>query len=303
MKKIALLTSYCDTNEKISILEKNINKLKSMDIDVMLISPINIDSSITGLCDFYFCTRENPILSWPIRATTFWKSFSTPGGILYLHEDYDDHGWAALYQTKKIAQIALTYDYDIFYHMIYDTKIDDNLIGDIKKNIVNRTYHRLNSHGDSEWKVNLHFLPLDRLNTEYLISKIEMHEYVSRDGFAEHFLENVLSDIKLEESKFPISDLVDWVNEKNFNWNYSKNTNYKIFLSRENEKYRFVVYDIKDHYIKKIISNGEDVFFKELMPITLPVDFLNNFEVVTSDGIDDYTSIFNSIIRNVIEIK
>ena len=39
-----------------------------------------------------------------------------------------DYGWAALYQTKKLSEYALTYDYDRYYHIIYDTEIDDTVV-------------------------------------------------------------------------------------------------------------------------------------------------------------------------------
>lgn len=92
MKKIALISSYCDNEDKLNILKKNILILKKIGVDVMLLSPIPIDSDIISLCDFFIYTKENPILRWPVRAHTFWLNFiNKSGDNLYLHRDIDDY--------------------------------------------------------------------------------------------------------------------------------------------------------------------------------------------------------------------
>lgn len=102
MKKIALISSYCDSDDKLNILKKNIITLKSLNVDVMLLSPIMVNSNIINLCDFFIYTKENPILRWPVRAHTFWLNFiNKHGDNLFLHRDIDDYSWAALYQTKN----------------------------------------------------------------------------------------------------------------------------------------------------------------------------------------------------------
>ena len=70
MKKIALISTFCDTKEKQNILKENIIKIKNLGIDVMAISPIEIPYDITKLCDFFFYTKENPLLKWPVRMYT-----------------------------------------------------------------------------------------------------------------------------------------------------------------------------------------------------------------------------------------
>ena len=45
-----------------------------------------------------------------------------------LHLGKSDYGWASLYQIKKLSQIGLTYDYEYYFHIIYDTVIDKHLI-------------------------------------------------------------------------------------------------------------------------------------------------------------------------------
>jgi hypothetical protein len=305
MKKIALITSYCDTDEKKNTLVNNIKKLKELNVDVMLCSPIfPLEQYVIDLCDFYFLTKENPILKWPERAYNFWIRIENKHNQqIYLHRFLDDYGWAALYQTKKLAQIAITYDYDIFYHMIYDLNIDDNIINDIQTNVVNRTYHRINQNDIShQWNVNLHFLPLDRNITSFFAENIKKEDYTSISGFAEDIAEKILEPLNLEKSKFPVRDIIsyDYTKKDNENLhNYSKNDNYKIFFSRKEDKYKFIIYDIKID-IEKIEVNGLVVEFEDSVPVELAITDLYSFTVYTNNGNIEYTQEFNSS-TNLIE--
>ena len=76
MKKIALISTFCDTEEKLNILEKNIIKIKNLGIDVMAISPIVIPQHIVNLCDYFFYTKDNELLKWPVRMYTHWYQMS-----------------------------------------------------------------------------------------------------------------------------------------------------------------------------------------------------------------------------------
>lgn len=72
--KVALVLSYCDTDEKLNILINNILNLKSNNIDVCLISPISLSDDIQSLCDYFIYTKENPVLKWPEYYYLYWVS-------------------------------------------------------------------------------------------------------------------------------------------------------------------------------------------------------------------------------------
>ena len=135
MKKIALISTFCDTNEKIQVLLNNVKILKSLGVDVMGNSPIPFDSTLTSYFDFYFQTKENPVLTWPDRVMAHWKIYKDSfGKETKMVRGLKDYGWAALYQIKKLSEIALTFNYDIFYHVTYDLYIDSKIIEDISNN-------------------------------------------------------------------------------------------------------------------------------------------------------------------------
>ena len=66
MKKIALLNTFCDTPEKIEVIIENARILKSLGVDVMVNSPIHLDSEVVREFDFYFNSlyTSSDIESW-----------------------------------------------------------------------------------------------------------------------------------------------------------------------------------------------------------------------------------------------
>ena len=74
MKKIALVSTFCDTEEKQNILKETIEGIKNLGIDIMVNAPISIPikQEIIDLCDFFFYTKENPLLKWPVRHFNHW---------------------------------------------------------------------------------------------------------------------------------------------------------------------------------------------------------------------------------------
>jgi hypothetical protein len=57
--RVVLINSFCDKQTKLDILEKNIKIIKSNNLDVILLSPINLPQYIIELCDVFIQTKEN----------------------------------------------------------------------------------------------------------------------------------------------------------------------------------------------------------------------------------------------------
>ena len=180
MKRIALISTFCDTPLKLDTLKENIIKVKKIGLDVMVISPLHTPKNITDLCDYYFETKDNPLLGWPVRAYTHWHNQQTPSGRVTFHRGLKDYGWAALYQFKKLSQIALSLDYDMFYHMIYDLVIDGVVEQEMREdhNVVHPRRNPKNY--DDIWDVNLTFIALNREMMEKV--EKEVKDYTEKDN-------------------------------------------------------------------------------------------------------------------------
>jgi hypothetical protein len=238
MKKIVLVSTFCDTEEKQNVFKDTVLKVKELGLDVMAIAPnfIQIKQEIIDLCDFFFYTKENPLLKWPIRAYTHW--YEKPIGnnkLIMFHRGFADYGWAALYQVKKLSQLALTFDYDIFYHIIYDLEIDDVIVEELKGNEVNLLHPRKNPNNENElWETTLHFMVFNRDMMQKIENEITLENYLHESGFAEGEVLKWTKKYPLKISDHPIKDKIFYWKGFEF-FNMSPFNEFKMFISK-NEK-------------------------------------------------------------------
>ena len=322
LKKVALISTFCDTEEKQKILEENIIKLKSLGVDVMAISPIEIPQRIVNLCDFFFHTKENPLLTWPIRIYTHWYEMRLPDGkITTLQRGLADYGWAGLYQVKKLSQIALTFDYDLFYHLIYDLEIDEVVENEIKSNQTNVVHPRVNPNNPNEiWDTTLHFMVFDRELMTKIEKEITLDEYLRTNGMAEGEVLKWRDKFNIRTSNHTVKDLVFYWGDYDF-FNYSPYTEFKMFISKnepmtiwlgedpvydkllsENLKIVFHSFDKMDQI--KIKINGIE-YTKEPKPwdiIEIPISSQNVDELIFTykESTINFTDKYNDIIMNQI---
>jgi hypothetical protein len=90
MKKIALISTFCNTEEKQNLLKENIIKIKNLGIDVMVISPLKLTDELIDLCDYLIFSKENPVLSWPEKSYFQWWSGNVNGENIKMTETYPD---------------------------------------------------------------------------------------------------------------------------------------------------------------------------------------------------------------------
>ena len=308
MKRIALISTFCDTQVKLDTLKENIIKVKEIGLDVMVISPLHIPKNITDLCDYYFETKDNPLLNWPIRAYTHWYKQPTPAGLVVIHRGMDDYSWAALYQVKKLSQFALSFDYDMFYHMIYDLIIDEvvekEMNGD--KNVL---YPRLNTKGHI-FDVNLTFMAFTREMMEKVEKEITLDEYLRIDGVAEDEVEKWKNKFNIPVSKHMVSDSIFYWGDYDF-FDYQISSEFKIFLNKEESSLLKIIF----HGIEVSGGMGEIIIKVNGGEYTKTP---NNWEVlefpIESENVDkiifeyngkviDFTKKYKGISRNLINIE
>ena len=306
MKKIALISSFCDTEKKQNVLLENINILKENGVDVMCISPnfIELKYDIIKSSDFTFYTKENPILNWPERAFMFWKTIPTDKGWVKMTHFLNDYGWAALYQTKKLSEIALTFDYDIFYHMIYDTVLDNNLINEIKNNETNIIHPRRNPNNqDDLWETSLHFMIFDRELMKKIIKEITLDEYLSTNGTAEEEVLKWKNKFNISGSEYEVKDKIFLYEGEDF-FNYTDELKCKIFFSKNQEKLKLIFYDISsDLKIQFIVNDTENnLDIKKGKNKLIETDFLckdvYKLKIKTENKEIDLTNIYRDTKRN-----
>lgn len=208
--KICMLSTFCDSEKKIEILSENIDLLKKIGMDVMVCSPvIPLPKKIIEKVDFYFLTKENPVIGWPEYVHVNWIDFSFSEEKIRLYKMSRDYGWAAMYQIKTLAKISQTYDYEIYYFSVYDTIIGEEikkLITSNQKNVFLPFDQGRNGFSD----VCTNFFIMDKENLS-VISNLIDHELYQENFNAEKMLEKIsFSMPNMERKKFPvIRDKID----------------------------------------------------------------------------------------------
>jgi len=219
-KKVALISSFCDSDDKLEALNENIKKLKAINLDIILLTPIYLPDYILKLCDYVFYTKENLILEWPLHREGYWKEVcKIDNHLVILWEVRSHYGWAGLNQVKKLNEIALTFDYEYFYHLIYDLEINDAVLNIFNKDVDNliASFKR----GDVMLNSSLHLMAFNRENVKKLNDRISLENYLyflktSKDRSTEAFVEKIKLDMKSETTDFFVGDKIH-ILYKNFN--------------------------------------------------------------------------------------
>jgi hypothetical protein len=229
MRRIVLINSYCDTQEKIDVLLENLNILKSAGLDTFLYSPILLPNNIIECCSYFMYNKNNPILHFPEKGVFCYNVSDFKGKRYTIRKMLKDYGWANLYQFKKLSEVALTFDYTHFYNIIYDLIIDDNIINNIFSD------KECNFFKFHEHDVSLHFMIFNRENLQKFLPSLTLENYLSdKSNFAEKFLHKVLKS-NFTEGAFEdvyVEDKIFYYG-KDDQFNYSKIDGIKYFIIKD----------------------------------------------------------------------
>jgi len=137
MKKLALISTFCDNEEKIQTLKNNLIKFEELDVDTLIITPHDLlPNDVIGLATHCIITNENPIPPITNASMYSYKYLSTNFEIRHTLL-FPYYAWASLNQIKRLLSYGVELDYDIYYQLLYDLDMDNNIKGIIDSNITN----------------------------------------------------------------------------------------------------------------------------------------------------------------------
>lgn len=125
-QKTFVILSYCNNDSKINSLNKLISKIKDANIDISIITPIDIKDKIEQSIDNYLFIDENPLIPLDIRAINSWYIVENSYRLV---ESLPDHGYAMLNQVR-LSLLNLKDKYEQFIFVNYDVQFDDKLFVD-----------------------------------------------------------------------------------------------------------------------------------------------------------------------------
>ena len=303
MKKIALISTFCNTEEKQNLLKENIIKIKNLGIDVIAISPIQIPQDIVSLCDYFLYTKENPVFDWPLKSYFYWWEGIIKGINTKMTTCQSDYGFAGLLHIKRMADLALSMDYDMFFPMIYDlnfTPYVESIFNDNKKN----SFFPSKRGDHSFWPVGLNLISLNREHLTRFKNLITKESYLTESkGDAFSWTQRAIDFIPGIIEKEPVEDLIYYYSISGF-YNFSDYSiieGVKLFIHKiKDQDIKFIFYDFKD--VKNFIIKTEEFEYeyniKEWEEIELPYKEYDSFIVVYKEKEYDFTDIISKITFN-----
>jgi hypothetical protein len=221
---------------------------------------------------------------------------------------YPDYGFAGLTQIKQLSQIALGLDYNQFYHMIYDIKIDENVIEGFYSDRDNSVYP--SKRKDEVWAVGLHYLIFNKENLINFISHINLETYLGvKNGDAFAVLHSLQNKLNYVVEKTPVEDEIYYYENTDF-FNFSPIEGLKFFIENDDENpssIKILFCDvIGEKEIKLKINETETIHtVRSLYLIDLGFDKFNIQPVtIESDNvIYDITEIIKNIKHSTLTIS
>jgi hypothetical protein len=261
MKKVVLVSTYCDTQEKLDVLSKNIDNVKILGLDVIVISPFFIPEDIQKKCDYFFLTKDNHVLDWPEKAMYVWQVLPLDGKKIKITRTQGDYGWAGLSQVKKLSEIALSFDYDYFYHIIYDLKFDETVVSGLLSERECDIYS--SKRNNDVWQVGLHFMIFNRENLKNFISHITLESYMEHGDSIDAFvwLHRLNNIFPYNNVTTPVEDEIYYYEGLDL-FNHSPVKDLNIFIEKNDEEdltIKLLFYDVNEP--KNIsLKVGDDIY-------------------------------------------
>ncbi len=299
MKKIALISTFCNSEDKVNLLIENIKKIKSFGVDVMIISPLKLTDELVDLCDYLIYSKENPVLFWPEKSYFQWWDGTVNGEHINMTTTYPDYGYAGLVQVKRMADFALSMDYDLFFPMIYDININEHVESVFKDELKNSFFPSMRD--GQVWGIGLHLISLDRDHLTRFKNLITRESYLVEGDFdAFAWLHRAVKLIPGKLETEPVEDLIYFLENKEF-FNISKSDKYKCFIHKTFiENIKIVFYDYGGLKTFTIISDEHEQTHtvREWEEIEIPYVNCEILKVIHDGEIIDLSSELSNITYN-----
>lgn len=305
MKRLVLITSYCDNQTKLECLKKNIFKLKEMGLDVMVYSPILLDEEVMKISDYFFYNKNNPVLDWPEKAIYYWKEFFYENSRYRFSRTVPDYGWAALYQVKQLTQIGAGMDYDYYYLMDYDLKFDDlkeYFAKDEPKTIFP------SKRGDTTWDYGLHFMILNKKYLKMISDLITKELYMKfNSGNAYDCFGEIGKIINSDRGKVFVEDEISYF-ENNDLFNFSPFQDFNFFIEKNDQtlsNIKLWFYGLGNQLELVIKTNGveNNVLINnfDIIDLGITKNNIDNVELVYNFQSHDITGIIKKLKHTTVE--
>jgi hypothetical protein len=301
MKKIALITSFCNTEEKLKVLKNTLDTLKILEVDTILYTGLHLPDDVYKKSDYVIISKENPLFDWPTKAYVQWWNGRINENFITMATTMPDYGYAVLNQIKRMADLSLSMDYNQFFIIDYDLNITEYVKNILLENKPNSFFP--SKRGDhSFWPIGLHLISLDREHLTSFKNLITKESYLTDlNGDAFSWTHSVLDFVPgVIETEY-MTDLIYYFEDSDF-FDFSIIEEIKCFIHKvENQEIKFIFRGFNE--IKTFIIKTEDFEceynVKEWEEIEFPYKEYASFIVIYEEKEYDFTNIVNKIKHNI----
>ena len=314
---LIIILSHCDTEEKREILIDNINKIKSNNFDILLVSHIPIPPSIQELVEYFIYDKSNPLIYWPERGMVFWRSITS--NISYkMTNILPDYGWTALNQILLGGNLGLSLDYDYFSFINYDTRLTDLTI-EALKNPVPLLTTKVKAAHDKEVRYPSFLLNIiNRKNLKLLLPIIikeqysfGSHPWKKEGGFqdAEEYLGHLFTNFRYTTHPEVLTDEIAFSSFGNVFHNGNSNDNFSFFFQNDKTQPNIphnatpcvLFYGVNVSNLKLVV-NDEYTFIKEGAVEYIPLPEIKNIGIMVGEEYTDLTEEYNKSIYQKVDL-
>lgn len=266
MKECFVVVSYCDTDEKVKILNNTIDNIKKYNIDIMVHAHYPLSDEIQKKVNYYYYSSENPILY--DRYNVFWHFANDYKMEIKVYDYY----YTVLKSWSN--SIKILKDYDKLHIINYDSNVYDELFDLSKK--YDKSLILLQE--EDIYFATLYFC-LKKSEYDFFDNNIQKDKYISFktktnsvflplvEEFIPSFAKNNSNFYCVPFKDYDMKKLVEFdvTADTRFDWNDRLGTKYcNIFLGLYNDKYHILFFNSKDILRIKVIINDIDIKYFDL---------------------------------------
>jgi len=296
-RKVALFSTYCDTQEKESALLNNIKKVKRLGLDVFVLSILPLSKEIYEEADYVIHSKENPIPNINDKSILSWRLCNNNVKIISFLPDY---GYASLLQLKRLIDFSSALNYDYYFTMIYDIIITP----EIERVLVEGRDCSFFKNPKVDKALGGILTAFNGEQAKRFASFLTRDSYYGRSGFtAEGWMVDANSFICGKIEDIYAADSIN-LNDLLLSTNHSPFDDFKFFLVKEKD-IKIFFYDI-NFPVELIIETNIDsknivIDKQQLVNIHNDINDIQYIKIKYKEIEEDLTYKFNVIIRTRIE--
>lgn len=321
MKECFAITTYCDSDKKVKILNETIDNLKKFNIDIAIHAHYPLSNEIQNKVNFYFYSSDNPILP---RFNIFWH-FIEFYKLEYIQHDY---AYTIMKQWKEL--IYLMYEYDVIHFVNYDANITTDLYQLSKNNLDKSIFYENFTTPNTVQTIYFSLLSKDFDYFISILDKEKISSFPSTNSYIPTVELYITSKLNDNFNMIPYNDYKSYIdillkNEINKTQDdvikYKKLENgflypediylyltikddYNIFIGYYNDKLTAIIYDLKKELkieidsVKISISKNTTYFLIDLCNYKDMIIQINN-DIIDNEFIEKFIKIESKIIYNL----